>query len=80
MKDKDLEIEQLKAQIKILLLDIDDLHKEREERVEVVYADFMKDYKIMRNELDECQNACVRAENRIVELEKLLDAKEVRYD
>lgn len=47
------EIEGLTAKDKLNQMDIDDLHKEREKRVEEVYADFMKDYKIMRDELDE---------------------------
>lgn len=49
------EIEQLKATVQIHLHDIDDLHAEREKRVEEVYTDFMTDYKIMREELNESQ-------------------------
>ena len=55
------EIEEYKAQIedykrvnKLLEMDIKDLHAEREKRVEEVYADFMKDYNIMRDELNAC--------------------------
>lgn len=48
------EVERYKAVNKLLEQDIADLHAEREKRVEAVYADFMQDYKIMRDELNEC--------------------------
>ena len=47
------EIERKTGVIRLLEKDVAELHKEREKRVEEVYADFMKDYKIMRDELNE---------------------------
>jgi hypothetical protein len=44
--------------------DIDELHQEREKRVEEVYADFMQDYNIMRDELNE---ACEHSAERFAE-------------
>ena len=58
--------------IRLLEKDIEDLHKALEKRVEDVYEDFMKDYKLMREELDGCceENA---------DLQKQVDELKERY-
>ena len=53
LKDAQAEIERKTGVIRLLEKDVAELHKERERRVEEVYADFMQDYKIMRDELNE---------------------------
>ena len=53
LKDAQAEIERKTGVIRLLEKDVAELHKERERRVEEVYADFMQDYKIMREELNE---------------------------
>lgn len=81
------EIEQYKAEIerltevieryecvnKLLEMDIEDLHKEREKRVEEVYADFMKDYKIMRDELNELYDENSKLQQQNEELQCKVD-------
>lgn len=65
--DSQQEIERLNATVKIHLIDIDDLHKEREKRVEEVYADFMKDYKIMCEEWNEANERLCEYERNLAD-------------
>ena len=58
--------------IRLLEKDIEDLHKALEKRVEDVYEDFMKDYKLMREELD-------GASEENAELQKQVDELKERY-
>ena len=80
MEEKKLvdELEKAKCIIKLLERDIEDLHKEREKRVEEVYADFMHDYKLMREEcediyptLGEYERLLAKAEKEIERLKKI---------
>ena len=61
------ENECLNAKDRLNQIDIDELHKEREKRVEEVYADFMQDYKIMREELNACQNELAEYERKLAD-------------
>ena len=61
------ENECLNAKDRLNQIDIDELHKEREKRVEEVYADFMQDYKIMREELKACQNELAEYERKLAD-------------
>ena len=61
------ENECLNAKDRLNRIDIDELHKEREKRVEEVYADFMQDYKIMREELNACQNELAEYERKLAD-------------
>lgn len=67
------EIERYKCVNKLLEQDIEDLHKEREKRVEEVYADFMKDYNIMRDELNECYDENGQLQDELRQYAKMFD-------
>ena len=66
------ENENLKAAVKIHVMDIDELHKEREKRVEEVYPDFMQDYKIMRDELNSTMSENAELQKQVDELKERL--------
>ena len=59
--------------IDLLNKDIEDLHKALEKRVEDVYEDFMKDYKLMREELDECCGENFDLQNKLWDLQDDFD-------
>lgn len=54
IKERDGKIEQQKIIMHLLQEDIADRDKMLEQKVEEVYADFMRDYKAMREELEGC--------------------------
>lgn len=72
------EIERYQCVNKLLEGDIEELNKALEKRVEDVYADFMKDYKIMRNELNELYDENEQLKKDIQQKE-LLRQKAVLY-
>jgi chromosome segregation ATPase len=65
VEEQKTEIEHNKTIIKLLEMDIDGLQKELEQKVEDVYPGFMRDYKIMRDELNGLydENADLREDN-----------------
>lgn len=68
-------IEQLEAAVKLHVMDIDYLHAEREKRVAEVYPEFMSDYSIMREELNESNERLVelnRENEQLVKEKKLI--------
>ena len=82
------ELEKAKCIIKLLEGDIEDLRNTLERKVEEVYPEFMKDYKIMRDELNACYDelteekkyseTTIKAlEGRIAEYERNLDDGEL---
>ena len=54
--------------------DIADRDKKLESKVEEVYADFMHDYKIMRDELDECYAENTELQKKMYKQEKDINA------
>ena len=61
-------------------MDIDELHKEREKRVEEVYPDFMQDYKIMRDELNSTMSENAELQKQVDELSHENDELEYRAE
>ena len=59
--------------IRLLEKDIEDLHKALEKRVEDVYEDFMKDYKLMREELDGASEENADLQNKLWDLQDDFD-------
>ena len=74
------ELEKAKCIIKLLELDIEDLRNTLERKVEEVYPEFMKDYKIMRDELNDCYDELTEERKQSEIVLKELESKVAEYE
>ena len=82
IKERDGKIEQQEVIIHLLQQDIADRDKMLEQKVEEVYADFMLDYKAMREELDGCYEDLDELRKKVVwcDVVRCKDCKHFYYN